>query len=122
MNSQLYNEIREKVALAFETQVLQFLPDEELHGITLEMYPQVYSLKSQEPNINFNIKVVEFEQNKYFTHIVLERKESFFDDLKLHLSVLLNQYLEKHQNLVPEECSFKIKHNKKSISISIEGV
>lgn len=126
-NNKFYHEVREKIAIAFETQVCQFLNDAELHDITLQIYPQLYAFKISNPDMDYEINVTELEDHSFFTHIVSKFPEvnstakNFISDLKLHLDILLDQFLEEHENIQIEDCIFKIEQKDKSISISVES-
>jgi hypothetical protein len=126
-NEKLYHEIREKVALAFEVQVQRFLPDTELHSVVTQIYPQLYPYKTKDPNLDFEVKVVELEDHSFYArvimkcdHLVENIEYDFIDSLKLHLNELLNKFLLENPKLDIEDCLFIIRKNKKSISISVK--
>ena len=127
-NNILYHELREKIALAFETQVLVFLPDEELHSMVTQLYPVLYPLKVENPDLKYNIQVSNKDGNLLHAYLIVdseglikeeENQQSFVSDLLEQIKTLLDDYLKENKPLQPVDCELKIRRNKKSINISV---
>lgn len=123
---QIYNELREKVALAFEIQAETFLEDEKLHELVMEMFPAVYGLKSANTIDEYDITVNKFPDNSCFIGLLAKQtaptEDDFLSNVLDAMQILLQEKLDENPDKEPSDYKFGIKLNKKSISISLNEV
>ena len=117
---EIYNELRERVAYAFEIQVQEFVDDEKLHKITMDMFSHVLGLKVSDSIEDYRIHVNKFNESTYYTSISIlpkhDNQEEFLANVMMAMQIFLQQQPDDKD---PGSYEFKLQLNKKSVTIKL---
>lgn len=102
----LYNEIREKIALAVENQLLIFLTDEQLDGCVRSVYDNVRGMKEAIPGCDLFFHVEIMDDNKMFVAAhhtkagisVLTEGKKVTQDVMSVYDYIINQKMKEDPN------------------------
>lgn len=122
MNTDLYNELRDKIAIAFETQVAHFLPDVELNSITDTLYPELQNIKEKTKEIEYYIHVEKFGEHEFDTMLLLESDVQFMkflSSIKICLFRILDNYEKDNPNKSIEKAFYNIKMSEDGKSFTV---
>ena len=115
---EIYAELREKVALAFEIQGNIFLDDENLHAVVMQIFHSLVELKRRSPIIDYNIQV---QRTQFGVTANLLIKPQVVDIMIMDILNALQTVVQQNNlNTEPDGINkFKIQINKKSVTIKL---
>lgn len=120
---EIYQELRMRVATAFEVQINKFLEDDRLHAITMDMFNHVFQLKTSNRIKDYQIIVSQLNDDMIFTSIKVEpnvsQEEQFTSHVLQAMQILMQTNLEDNPGMKQEDFAFKLKINKKSVTIQL---
>lgn len=136
IEDQIYNELRQKIAMSFEINAHQFLPDQPLQELTESVMPAVLGLRSEYPNIEYDILVDNLQDGRFNVilkpdfgntnsiDIINEEDYSNYNECvdcminKLFVDTI-KEYLQKHKNLTFNDIDPYLVRLKDSIKVKI---
>jgi hypothetical protein len=116
---EIYNELRERVALAFEIQAQEFIDDQKLHNITMDMYNHVVGLKQDKDISDYQINISKFNEHTYYTSITTTRVQNNEEKFLSDLLTVMNILIRTQNDPDPTKYEFEIQLNKKSITLNL---
>jgi hypothetical protein len=120
---EIYQELRMKIATAFEIQINKFLEDDRLHIITMDMFDHIFQLKTSNRIKDYQIIVSQLNDDLVFTSVKVEpnisQEEQFTSNVLQAMRILLQNNLKENPGMKQEDFAFKLKINKKSVTIQL---
>jgi hypothetical protein len=120
---EIYQELRMKIATAFEIQINKFLEDDRLHIITMDMFDHIFQLKTSNRIKDYQIIVSQLNDDIVFTSIKVEpnifQEEQFTSNVLQAMRILVQNNLKENPGMKQEDFAFKLKINKKSVTIQL---
>jgi hypothetical protein len=120
---EIYQELRIRIATAFEIQINKFLEDDKLHVITMDMFNHIFQLKTNNRIKDYEIIVSQLNDDMIFTSIKVEpnvsKEEQFTSNVLQAMQILMQSNLKENPGMKQEDFAFKLKINKKSVTIQL---